>query len=158
MAPNSDSIMAKALADAAGSTRRKVQIWTDAKVLECLPGTDYQGSGKQRLYDPSEIKFAKLAAELSSHQVSIGRIAEIVGSFRDRLSRPNPERFPVDWLTITPPADGYEKEWVGFIPDQLLLTELVRHPSAVVINVKEVMGADVVAAMAGNGEDGRREK
>lgn len=144
MPTDTDPIMAKALAAAVGSTRRKVQLWTDARVIQCLPGTDYQGSGKHRIYDPSEIKFAALAAELSGYQISIGRIAEIVGSFRDRLANPDSSHLPVHWLIITRPGDGYEREWVGFVPDRFLRSELKRmSPSATVIDVEAVMGPDM---------------
>ena len=45
-------IMAQAVADAIGANKRQVQIWTDAGILRCLPETDRQGRGRQRLYDP----------------------------------------------------------------------------------------------------------
>lgn len=134
-------LMAKALADAVGATRRQVQLWTDAHVIDCLPGTDRQGTGRKRLYDQSEIPFAALAAELAKWQISIGRIALLVGWVRASRKIRKPKMIlrgtQINWLVI--PRDQ---------EDLVLMTErigdsLKAYPSAIVINVKEVMEPQV---------------
>ena len=65
-------LMAQAVADAVGATKRQIQIWTDADVLHCLPGTDRQGRGRQRLYHREELPIAVLVAALARLKVPIG--------------------------------------------------------------------------------------
>lgn len=67
-------IMAQALADEIGATKRQVQIWTDGGVLRCLLETDRQGRGRQRLYDPGEVKFGVLAARMAQLNMAIGHL------------------------------------------------------------------------------------
>ena len=67
-------LMAQALADVIGATKRQVQIWTDAGAIVCIPETDRQGRGRQRLYDPSEIPIAGLVAAISKYKLPIGMI------------------------------------------------------------------------------------
>lgn len=69
-------IMAQAVAVAIGATKRQVQIWTDAGAIRCIPETDRQGRGRQRLYDPVELPIAALVATMAKFQIPIGRIKE----------------------------------------------------------------------------------
>ena len=135
--------MAKALADAVGATRRQVQLWTDAHVIDCLPGTDRQGTGRKRLYGQSEIPFAALAAELAKWQISIGRIALLVGWVRASRKMPKPKMIlrgtQINWLVI--PRDQEDP----VIASERVGDSLETYPSAIVINVKEVMEPEVQA-------------
>lgn len=67
-------LMAQAVANAVGATKRQVQLWTDAGVIKCLPETDRQGRGRQRLYPTEELPFAAIAHFLSVYQIPIGRL------------------------------------------------------------------------------------
>jgi len=79
--------MAQAVADAVGATKRQVQIWTDAGVLRCLPGTDRQGRGRQRLYDEDELRFAVLARYLAHYyQIPIGVLKEFTDLVRGAMA------------------------------------------------------------------------
>ena len=68
--------MAQAVADATGATKRQVQIWTDAGAILCIPETDRQGRGRQRLYDRSELPFVALVNALSIYKVPIGYLVK----------------------------------------------------------------------------------
>ena len=74
--------MAQAVADAIGATKRQVQIWTDAGAVHCLPETDRQGRGRQRLYDLNELPLAALVATMARHRLPIGIIREWADSIR----------------------------------------------------------------------------
>ena len=66
-------LMAKALADAVGATKRQVQFWSDHGVLQFLPGSG--GSrGNQRLYLRTELPFAAMACCLAEVGIQIGTI------------------------------------------------------------------------------------
>ena len=67
-----ETLMAQAVADAIGATKRQVQIWTDAGAVHCIPETDRMGRGRQRLYDQSELPKAAIIARLAEFQVPIG--------------------------------------------------------------------------------------
>ena len=59
-----EPLMAQAVADAVGATKRQIQLWTDGGAIRCLPETDRQGRGRQRLYEQSELPFAALVAHI----------------------------------------------------------------------------------------------
>ncbi len=67
-----EPLMAQAVADKVGATKRQIQLWTDGGAIRCLPGTDRQGRGRQRLYDQSELPFAALVTALARHKIPIG--------------------------------------------------------------------------------------
>ena len=78
----SKTLMAQAVADAIGATKRQVQVWTDAGAIHCLPETDRQGRGHQRLYDLNELPLAALVATMARHRLPIGIIREWADSIR----------------------------------------------------------------------------
>lgn len=67
-------LMAQAIADEIGATKRQVQIWTDAGVLCCMPETDRKGRGRQRLYNTGEVAFGALAARMANLNMPIGHL------------------------------------------------------------------------------------
>lgn len=84
-------IMAQALADGSAASKRQVQIWTDAGILRCVPGTDRQGRGKQRLYEPSEMAFAALAARMADVKTPIGDMSRWMGNVREGVAKGDPK-------------------------------------------------------------------
>ncbi len=73
----SDLLMAQAMADAIGATKRQVQIWTDAGVLICRPETDlHPGRGRQRLYDREELPVATLYQPTLNWRSPVGLITK----------------------------------------------------------------------------------
>ena len=64
--------MAQAVASRVFATKRQVQLWTDGGAIRCLPETDRQGRGRQRLYDPAELPYVALVSYLAKFQVQIG--------------------------------------------------------------------------------------
>ncbi len=73
MADTKDELMmAQAVADAIGATKRQVQLWTDAGAIQCLPDTDRQGRGSQRLYTKDELPTAALVAAAAKAKLPIG--------------------------------------------------------------------------------------
>ena len=71
---DTEPLMAQALAEAIGATKRQVQIWTDAGAIRCIEGTDRQGTGRQRLYDPQEVPIAALIAKMAQLKAPIGTL------------------------------------------------------------------------------------
>ena len=74
--------MAQALSDSVGATKRQIQIWTDAGVIHCLPETDRQGRGRQRLYVSSEKPAAALATWLVKFGLPVGHLIFYASAFR----------------------------------------------------------------------------
>ena len=72
--PTDELMMAQALADRVGTSKRQVQIWTDAGAVACLPETDRQGRGRQRLYSTSEVPIAALVAVMARFKLPIGSL------------------------------------------------------------------------------------
>ncbi len=68
-------LMAQALATAVGTTKRRVQLWTDAGALHCFSETDRLGRGHQRLYPRSELPFAAIAHAMAENEIRVSRIA-----------------------------------------------------------------------------------
>jgi hypothetical protein len=86
-APEDRPLMAQAVATAVRASKRQVQIWTDAGVLHCLPATDRQGRGRQRLYERDELRFAALARCLAQlTPAPIGVLLKIVDLVRAKLA------------------------------------------------------------------------
>lgn len=139
----SDGLMAQAVGDAVGATKRQIQIWTDAGVLECRPETDRRGRGRQRIYDRHELPYAAMAAMLSRMYFPIGDLKNLVKIARVFLE--NPPKPPLRakmarWLVI-----GYEP---GKDPAFLTVAydknfrnaAMQSFPLTVTINLKEIMG------------------
>ncbi len=79
-------LMAQAFGDSVGATKRQIQIWTDAGLLNCLRGTNRQGRGRQRLYDHSEKPAAAFISRLAAYGIPIGDIGIYSSLFRACLS------------------------------------------------------------------------
>ena len=146
-------IMAQALADAIGARKRQVQIWTDAGILRCLSGTDRQGRGKQRLYDPSEKGFAALAARMADVKTPIGDMSAWMGLVREVVAKGDPkEGLPAEayraalagemdsWLIYARKRALEWSERYGWVLNKKDLVELLMsEPSVVVVNVVVTM-------------------
>ena len=79
-------LMAKAVADAAGTTKRRVQLWTDAGALHCYPETNRLGRGRQRLYPRTELPFAAVAHAMAENEIRVWRIAEACNWVRAEMA------------------------------------------------------------------------
>ena len=146
-------IMAQALADAVGARKRQVQIWTDAGILRCLSGTDRQGRGKQRLYDPSEKSFAALAARMADVKTPIGDMSDWMRLIRGCAAKGDPkEGTPTEayrtalagetdsWLVFARKRALTWSEDFGWVLNKKDLDELlISQPSVVVVNVVVTM-------------------
>ena len=106
--------MAQAVADAIGATKRQVQLWTDGGAIRCLPETDRQGRGRQRLYDQTELPFAALVAALATHKLPIGDL--ILWS---RVVRTSLREFPFQGKKYT--KDWHEAAFRGEIESYIIL-------------------------------------
>ena len=96
-------LMAKAVADAVGATKRQVQFWTDHGVLQFLPGGGGT-RGNQRLYPRTELPFAAIAHYLVVSGIQIGTIKMAMFHVRMELSNPtNPGAVWTRPWTSTPP-------------------------------------------------------
>ena len=145
-------LMAQALADAVGATKRQVQFWSDHGVLQFLPGSG-GARGKQRLYLRSELPFAAMARALAASGIQIGTIELAMFLVRGELNNPNlPRANPSKFrrylrgeansyiLVRTHPKSGggYEQS-VTWIPEKDLVKYAKYDPAMTVINVKRVM-------------------
>ena len=150
-------LMAKALADAVGATKRQVQFWSDHGVLQFLPGSG-GARGNQRLYLRTELPFAAMARALAASGIQIGTIDLAMILVRGELSnsnlrRANPSKFrrylrgETDSYILVrtypdPAGDGY-KQSVTWIPEKDLVKYAKDDPAMTVINVKRVMSPHV---------------
>ena len=146
-------LMAQALADAVGATKRQVQFWSDHGVLQFLPGSG--GSrGNQRLYLRTELPFAAMARALAANGIQIGTIELATFLVRGELSNrslpgANPTKFRrylrgeiASYILVRthpdPAGDGY-KQSVTWIPEKDLVKYSKDTSTMTVINVKRVM-------------------
>ena len=149
-------LMAQALADAVGATKRQVQFWSDHSVLQFLPGSG-GARGNQRLYPRTELPFAAMACYLAASGIQIGTIEMGTGFIRSLLTnRDLPGANPTKYrrflrgelasyiLVRTHPAPrgGYD-QGVTWIPEKDLLKYLKWDHATTVINVKRVMSPHV---------------
>ena len=104
--------MAQAVADAVGATKRQVQLWSDAGAIQCLPGTDRQGRGRQRKYARSELPFAAMAAFLARYQIPIGMIRAWTHFTRMQLASDIPGPGPK--------ADWYQRAFRGEVESYMM--------------------------------------
>ena len=149
----SSPLMAQSLADAIEATKRQVQIWTDAGLLKCRPETDRQGRGRQRLYDPDEIPFAALVAQMARFKIPIGVMIGWTVMVRNLAARGEypslPGARPVKWYDSA--IRGERESFIVFNAhsedigrafawmDREKMVELLDlRTGAAVINVKEV--------------------
>ena len=94
---DTEYLMAQAVADAVGATKRQIQIWTDAGAIDCLPETDRQGRGRQRLYDKSELPIAALIAYLARYKLPIGSLQLASIAVREFLNDPDIPQEDREW-------------------------------------------------------------
>ncbi len=149
-------LMAKALANAVGATKRQVQFWTDHGVLQFLPGSG-GARGNQRLYPRTELPFAAMAGALAASGIQIGTIKLAMFLVRVELSNStnpgaNPSKFR-RWLRGEADSyilvhkhlgdDGEYKVSVTWIPEKDLVKYLGWDHATTVINVKRVMSPHV---------------
>ena len=149
-------LMAQALADAVGATKRQVQFWSDHGVLQFLPGSG-GARGNQRLYLRTELPFAAMACYLAASGIQIGTIKLAIFLVRGELSNrnipgANPSKFrrflrgETDSyiLVRTHPASrgGYHQS-VTWIPEKDLVKYAKGDHAMTVINVKRVMSPHV---------------
>ena len=135
----SEPMMAKALGDLAGATRGQIQYWADNGVLRCVSGTARQGTGRKRLFAPTELPFAKLAAILARNQIGIGPLAKIIKRARKILSDENILSALPDWLVIY--AGKIEGRYAMDVSSTKDLGDKVAvFDSAIVVRFNEVIG------------------
>ena len=150
--PTNQPLMAQALADAVGATKRQVQFWSDHGVLQFLPGSG-GARGNQRLYPRTELPFAALACYLAGSGIQIGTIRLAMPFIRGELSNPklpgaNPSKFRrflrgeiASYILVRtrPKAGGEYEQSVTWIPEKDLVKYAKDDPVMTVINVKRVM-------------------
>ena len=150
-------LMAKAVADAVGATKRQVQFWTDHGILQFLPGSG-GARGNQRLYPGTELPFAAMACYLAASGIQIGTIKLAVFFVRLELSNPNlPHanllkyrrylRGEIDSYILVrtdrAPRGGYDQS-VTWVSEKDLVEKYLKWDRAMtVINVKLVMSPHV---------------
>ena len=132
--------MAQAVADIVGA-------------IHCLPGTDRQGRGRQRLYDQTELPFAALVAALVMHKLPIGDL--IIWSKAVRLELGGDIPFKrgkykkawheaafkgkVESYIILPSHAGSPAAGLAWLDLDDTLKELKLAGTAIVINVRETL-------------------
>lgn len=140
-------LMAQALADAVGATKRRVQLWTDAGALHCFPETDRRGRGHQRLYPRSELPFAAVAQVMAENEIRVWLIAVACNSIRaemaDRFGNTKYARWCKSaWSGKTdsyflfgpPPSESF-----GWMPGEKLMDLLHAGRTGIVIPVHTVI-------------------
>ena len=140
-------LMAQALADAVGTTKRRVQLWTDAGALHCFPETDKLGRGRQRLYPRSELPFVAVAHAMAENEVRVSRIGDacyyIRAEMADRHGNTKYARWCLSaWSGKTdsyflfgpPPSDSF-----GWMPEDKLMNLLRAGRTGIVIPVHTVI-------------------
>ena len=150
-------LMAKAVADAVGATKRQVQFWTDHGVLQFLPGGGGT-RGNQRLYPRTELPFAAMACYLAASGIQIGTIGLAVFHVRLQLSDPNlpganlpkyrrflrGETESYILVRIHPKGAGGYDQGVTWVREKDLVEKYLKWDHAMtVINVKLVMSPHV---------------
>ena len=149
-------LMAQALADAVGATKRQVQFWSDHGVLQFLPGSGGT-RGNQRLYPRTELPFAAMAYYLAVSGIQIGKIRLAVYLVRSEMINPNrPLADPPKYrrflrgetdsyilVRIHPRDGGGYAQGVTWVAEKDLMTCLKSDPATTVINVKRVMSPHV---------------
>ena len=149
-------LMAQALADAVGATKRQVQFWSDHKVLQFLPGSG-GARGNQRLYPRTELPFAAMVRALAASGIQIGTINLALFLVRlelrnSSLPGANPSKFrrylrgeTASYILVRtrPKAGGGYEQSVTWISEKDLVKYAKDDPAMTVINVKRVMSPHV---------------
>ena len=156
-------LMAQAMADEVGATKRQIQLWTDGGALHCLPETDHQGTGRQRLYPRSELPVAAVVAFLARYKMPIGDLKHWSGSIRQLLTytqlmkrsahqkwckaalRGDFESYLVLDPFKTLGVSGFTREGLPpqdshiWLHEDKLLATLREYPGAIVVNVRKMI-------------------
>jgi DNA-binding transcriptional MerR regulator len=152
-APAADlPLMAQAVADAVGATKRQIQFWTDRGVLMC-PGPLHPSRGQQRLYGKDELRFAAIARYLTKYKMPVEELKRFTDFVRSGLRGRLPD-VPTDRAGRV--AEWCQAAWRGEIDSSILYRgeqEPIWFPSdgilkllrltdgAVVLNVHRIMAA-----------------
>ena len=138
----SDGLMAQAVADTVGATKRQIQIWTDGGVLECRPETDRRGRGRQRIYDHAELKYAAMATMLSRMNFSIGDLKRFVTFARIELEVepvPGIRKKRAKWLIMG--LEPGKPPFHVFAGDKKMYFAAIKSfPVNITVNLEEIMG------------------
>lgn len=143
------------LAGMVGAKPRALQLWTDAKALEPLDGTDRKGSGAWRLYSRTECELAAILVEAhKGFHLQAGVLALLAQSLRrlegdaardDAFERARRGTHAV-WLVAVPEGDSYA---VGFSTGAVLSLSalpgkdgigLRDRPAILVVNLTAALG------------------
>jgi hypothetical protein len=114
--------MANAFAAECGATKRQIQEWTRRGVIQCVPGTELQGRGRQRLYDLSEAGFAAFGACLAQAKLPIGELIQAVRVVRTEMDE------SVRHIPGGDP-DFYRRAWQGKEESFFVITHWGDNPS-----------------------------
>jgi DNA-binding transcriptional MerR regulator len=79
-------LMAVAVGDAVGVSRRTVQFWADQGALVPLDDTAGQGRGRQRVFDRSELPVAAILAELAALKMPVSALKSVATFVRAALN------------------------------------------------------------------------
>lgn len=136
-----ETFMAQAVADKVGATKRQIQLWTDGGAIRCLPGTDRQGRGRQRLYDQSELPFAAFVTALARHKIPIGDLVAWCDKLRnagwyDHVSEANRNVETYFVLCGYPDHKGARIIWAG---KERKLGDAPIETAGIIINVRKMM-------------------
>jgi hypothetical protein len=149
-----EPLMAQAVADAVGATKRQVQLWTDGGAIRCLPDTDRQGRGSQRLYDQDELPFAAFVAALAQHKIPIGdlvtwcRVVRNAHKLAGQIKRPKKYtpawheaafRGDIESYIILHSHAGDQAAGLTWMDQEDMLKQLKLASTAIVINVRETL-------------------
>ena len=144
-------LMAQAVADAVGATKRQVQLWSDAGAIQCFPETDRQGRGRQRLYPRSELPFAAMAAFLARYQIPIGMIrawsqfarmhlaSDVPGSSRKADWYQRAFRGEEESYMLFGTAEAVITENFGWNDRSIMIARITHNRGYVVLNVRKVI-------------------
>ncbi len=150
-----DHFTAPEIAKLVDAKLRQIQLWTDNRIILCVPGTQHQGRGTKRLYEPIELPIAMFASVLTKLRFPIGLVKDYADTLRNFLT----ENQPVDHYTKDRPKSWYRQalrgefpSWIVCFPEQIggkllviwegdkgLVNLLPNYKGGVVINVREVL-------------------
>ncbi len=118
----------------------------------CIPETDRQGRGHQRLYDRSELPFVALVNALSDYKVPIGDLVKWTSIAREYLGESAWKLGPHTKAWCKSALAGERESFLVFYwlhnrrvhgahwtDSEGLATDLQKVPMSIVVNVRETM-------------------
>ena len=143
----SDHLMAQAVADRVGATKRQIQMWTDAGVLLCLPETDRKGRGRQRLYEKSELPYAAVISELATMKLPIGTLQFFSELMRDTLEEAKGKRKKFGQAALNGNVESYlildnrtgDYSTYSWADIESTIEILRKYTGAVIVNIQRVI-------------------